>query len=57
LAPAISFPTYVVTAAGEAREMLAAVLERALGREFAHGEERWVLEAEEARVLAYGAVA
>jgi hypothetical protein len=57
LAPAISFPTYVVTAAGEARAMLAAVLERALGREFAQGDGRWVLEAEEARMLAYGAVA
>lgn len=54
LNPAISFPTYVVTAAGEARTMLGTALERLFGREFAPSDEGWVLEAEEARALAYG---
>lgn len=55
LVAAISFPTYVVTAMGEAKAMLAALLERFLGREFALADDRWILEAEEARQVAYGA--
>lgn len=51
--PALAFPTYLVTAAGEARVFVAAMLERVLGREFPPGEALWVLEAEEARRLAY----
>jgi hypothetical protein len=51
--PALAFPTYLVTAAGEARAFVAATLERVLGREFPPGEARWVLETEEARRLAY----
>jgi hypothetical protein len=50
--PALAFPTYMVTAAGEARQMVATLLERALGREFAASEPRWVLETEEASRLA-----
>jgi hypothetical protein len=50
--PALAFPTYLVIAAGEARALVAAMLERVLGREFPPGEARWVLEAEEARRLA-----
>ena len=51
--PALAFPTYLVSAAGEARSFVAAVLERVLGREFAPGAERWVLEPEEAARLMY----
>lgn len=53
LRPAISFPTYVVTAAGEAKARLSAILESLLRREFDQADDRWVLEAEEARSLAY----
>jgi hypothetical protein len=53
LLPALAFPTYLVTATGEARAFVAATLERALGREFLPGEARWVLETEEARRLVY----
>jgi hypothetical protein len=53
--PALAFPTYMVTAAGEARQMVATVLERALGREFATSDARWVLETEEASRLAASA--
>jgi hypothetical protein len=51
--PALAFPTYLVIAAGEARALVAATLERVLGREFAPTEARWVLETEEATRLAY----
>jgi hypothetical protein len=51
--PALAFPTYVVIAAGEARALVAAALERVLGREFATNEAPWVLESEEATRLAY----
>ncbi|HZP85679.1 MAG TPA: hypothetical protein VFB54_02595 [Burkholderiales bacterium] len=51
LRPAISFPTYVITAAGETKMKLAAILEQILQREFDAREGRWVLEAEEARSL------
>lgn len=53
--PALAFPTYMVTAAGEARALVAGLLERTLGREFVPTDARWVLEAEEATRLAYGA--
>lgn len=52
LRPAISFPTYVITAAGEAKARIAAILEQVLRREFDQREGRWVLEAEEARSVA-----
>jgi hypothetical protein len=52
--PAISFPTYVITAAGEVKAGLASILERILGREFDVSDERWLLEVEEARAIAYG---
>jgi hypothetical protein len=51
--PALAFPTYLVTAAGDARALVAATLELALGREFPVAEARWVLETEEATRLAY----
>ena len=54
LMPAISFPTYVITAAGDVKTRLASILERILGREFDVRDERWLLEVEEARTIAYG---
>jgi len=50
--PALCFPTYVISAAGEARIAIAAALENILQREFRPTDERWVLEAEEARFIA-----
>jgi hypothetical protein len=54
LTPAISFPTYVITAAGEVKARLASILEHILGREFDVRDDRWLLEVEEARAIAYG---
>jgi hypothetical protein len=53
--PALCFPTYVISAAGEARMAIAAALENILQREFRASDERWVLEAEEARFIARAA--
>jgi hypothetical protein len=53
--PALAFPTYLVSAAGEARALVAATLERTLGREFSATDAPWVLEREEAARLASSA--
>jgi len=53
--PALCFPTYVISAAGEARANIAATLEHLLQREFSASAGRWVLEAEEARFIASAA--
>ncbi len=50
--PAPCFPTYVVGARGEARFGVSAALETLLDREFPASQSHWVLEAEEARLIA-----
>lgn len=50
--PALCFPVYVISVVGEAKATIAALLETILQREFSAAEERWVLEAEEARFIA-----
>ncbi len=50
--PAPCFPTYVIGARGEARRSISAALENLLEREFPASQGDWVLEAEEARLIA-----